>query len=535
MMGKDEEGNPRMVNGQPCILAIDLGTSGPKLCIINIQGEVLVHHFAKTSTFYREDRGVEQDPKEWWAVITDGIHKILKGHPDLRKRIVAISCSAQWSGTVPVDDRGEALGYAITWMDARGAPYIQELIGGGLKVEGYNLSKLWQWVRKTGGAPAKSGKDSLGHILYLKEKKTYAYAKAYKFLEPKDFLNLKFTGKYAASFDSIALHWVTDNRDINNICYDKQLLHLAGIDRHKLPDLYKATDVLGPIKPELAKELGLSPLTQVIVGSPDLQAAAVGSGALLDYAAHLNVGSSSWLSCHVPFKKTDFSNNMATLPSGLPGRYFVANEQEAAGLCLHYLWETFAGVSKDLEGSAPSFERLDLLAKDSVPGSRRVIFTPWLNGERTPVENHHLRGGFHNLSLQNTSSDIVRSVYEGVAYNSKWLLASVEQFIKRKLDTISMIGGGANSDLWCQIHADVLNRKILQVAEPRFANVRGAAWIGAVALGYLKVEDIPSLVKIKKEYVPSSEDQELYNHSFREFLAIYKSNKNIYQRLNTFH
>lgn len=519
----------------PCILAIDLGTTGPKVCITNVKGEVIAYDYSKITTYYREDHGVEQDPKEWWKAIKAGIKKLLKDDPKLSTRIVAISCSAQWSGTVPVDDRGEALGFAMIWMDARGAPYLHQHIGGGIRVEGYNLSKLWQWVRKCGGAPGKSGKDSLAHILFLKEQKKYVYEKAYKFLEPKDYLNLKFTGKYAASFDSIALHWVTDNRDINNVRYDKGLIKLAGIDAEKLPELFKATDILGPIRPEIAKELGLSPHTQVIVGSPDLQAAAVGSGAVEDFSAHLNIGSSSWLSCHVPFKKTDIANNMATLPSALPGRYFIANEQEAAGLCLHYLWGTFAGVFQNLDGSGPSFERLDQLAKESIPGSRRVIFTPWLNGERTPVENNLMRGGFHNLSLHNTSSDIARSVYEGVAFNSRWLLECVERFTKRTLESIYIIGGGANSDLWCQIHADVLNRKILQVAEPRFANARGAAWIGAIAMGYLKVEDIPSLVKIKKEYTPSVEDQKLYTLSFREFLALYKSNKNIYQRLNTYH
>ncbi len=524
-----------MGNGQPCILAVDLGTSGPKICVMSLKGEALAYDYQKTRIFYREDQGIEQDPREWWQAIRDGIRNILKAHPELAKQIVAISCTAQWSGTVVIDEKGEALGNAIIWMDARGEPHIKSLIGGGLQLEGYSLSKLWQWVRKTGGGPAKSGKDSLAHILFLKEKKAYVYAKAAKFLEPKDFLNLRFTGRCASSYDAIALHWVTDNRKIENIRYDRTLLKIAGVDPAKLPELLPSTSILGPILPEVAKELGLSPLVQVVVGSPDLQSAAVGSGAVDDYAAHLCIGTSSWLTCHVPFKKTAFLSNLATLPSALPGRYFVANEQESAGMCLSYLWETFAGICQDTEGSTPSFERLDALARSSVPGSRRVLFTPWLNGERTPVESHLVRGGFHNLSLQNNSGDIARSVYEGVAYNSRWLLKSVEKFVKRKLDPLYMIGGGANSDLWCQIHADVLNRKVLQVAEPRFANARGAAWIGAIALGYLRVEDISGLVKIHKTYTPAQEDQDLYENSFREFLAIYRSNKKIYQRLNTFH
>lgn len=524
-----------MLKGDRCILAIDLGTSGPKIGVLSLSGEILSYYHAKTQTFYREDFGIEQDPEEWWSLIQQGIRKILNGDPSLSSRIMAISCSAQWSGTVAVDSKGQAIGSAIIWMDTRGANIISKTVGGGFEVEGYNVQKLWRWIRKTGGAPSKSGKDSLAHILFLKEKKSYVYAKTFKFLEPKDYINMKLTGVFASSYDSIALHWVTDNRDINKIAYDPQLIRMVGLDADKLPQLFKSTDLLGPVNPEIAQKLGLSPLTQVIVGSPDLHASAVGSGGVQDFVAHLSIGTSSWLTCHVPFKKTDVKNNLATLPSALPGRYFVANEQESAGICLQYLWETFAGLFQETEAkNDPSFTRLDSLARNSLPGSRRIIFTPWLNGERTPVENHSVRGGFHNLSLNNTTEDIARSVYEGVAYNSRWLLHSVERFTKRKLDPIYMIGGGANSDLWCQIHADILDRRILQVDEPQFANLRGAAWLAALALGFLTVNDIAGLVKIKKEYRAASENKELYTKSFREFLSIYRSNKKIYQRLNAF-
>ena len=98
-------------------------------------------------------------------------------------------------------------------------------------------------------------------------------------------------------------------------------------------------------------------------------------------------------------------------------------------------------------------------------GSNRVIFTPWLNGERTPVDDHTIRGGWDNLSLTTTRADLVRSVFEGVAYNSRWLLDTVESFVKRPLDGLNFIGGGAQSDLWCQMHADVCDRVIRRVAE----------------------------------------------------------------------
>src|SRR5690606_9439242 len=134
--------------------------------------------------------------------------------------------------------------------------------------------------------------------------------------------------------------------------------------------------------------------------------------------------------------------------------------------------------------------RMDALAATSPPGSNGVLFTPWLNGERTPVDDHTIRAGWHHLSLGTTRADQVRAVLEGVAYNSRWLMGAVEKFVKRPFPWLHMIGGGANSDLWCQIHADVLGREIRQVADPIRANARGAALLAAVALGHVRPDQL---------------------------------------------
>jgi xylulokinase len=134
--------------------------------------------------------------------------------------------------------------------------------------------------------------------------------------------------------------------------------------------------------------------------------------------------------------------------------------------------------------------------------------------------------------LKTTRSHLIRAVFEGVAYNSRWLLVYVEKFIKKRLDPINMIGGGASSDVWCQIHADVLDRTIRQVKDPIKANIRGAAFLASVALGYLTFNDIPGRIQIANTYKPNPANRKIYDELFREFLNIYKSNKKIYQRLN---
>ena len=226
-------------------------------------------------------------------------------------------------------------------------------------------------------------------------------------------------------------------------------------------------------------------------GSGDVHSAVFGSGAVADYDAHLYIGTSSWISAHVPFKKTAPTSNVASIPAALAGRYIIADEHETAGACLTFL--------RDNLGFAPDFEAMNAMVDEVEPGSGRVLFTPWLNGERSPVDDHTIRGGFHNLSLSTTRAQMVRAVYEGVAFNSRWLLEAVEKFADRRFDSLAFIGGGANSDQWAQIHADVLGREIRQVADPVLANVRGAALITLVALGRITVDQIPGRVEIRRD------------------------------------
>ncbi|HYF92590.1 MAG TPA: FGGY-family carbohydrate kinase [Symbiobacteriaceae bacterium] len=517
------------------ILAIDLGTSALKVALVSTRGKVVGLETEPVALSLLPGGGAEQDPHEWWRLVRKAAVRLLEQGMVPRGDIVAVSCTAQWSGTVPVDRNGRPLMNAVIWMDSRGARDIRAVTDGPVRVSGYGVDKLWRWLRKTGGVPGASGKDSLAHILYIRRSCPEVYAATYKFLEPKDYLNLRLTGKFAASFDSIALHWVTDNRDINQVRYDPELLALTGLDLAQLPDLVPSTAVIGQILPDVAAELGLSEAVQVVAGAPDLQSASVGSGATRDFEAHLYVGTSSWLSCHVPFKKTDLLRNMASLPSAIPGRYFIANEQETAGACLTFLRDSIFFPNDGIgPGQAPPnfYALLDERAAAVAPGAGGVIFTPWLYGERTPVEDHTIRGGFHNLSLGATRAHLVRAVLEGVALNGRWLLEAVEAFAGRRLDPIRIIGGGARSELWCQIWADVLDRSIQLVAEPVEANARGAAVIAAVGLGYLKFDQVPEAVAVTQTLSPRGQYRRQYDRIYRAFQMLYRKHKPLCAALN---
>ncbi len=516
------------------IIAIDLGTSGPKVGLVSDRGEVLDHEFEETPLIFLPNGGAEEDPAVWWEAIDQCVRRLLAKRLVPTDQVKAMVCTGQWSGIVAVDQDSNPLMNAITWRDMRGQTYTKKVTGGPVRIEGYGIGKLIKWIRRTGGIPSHSGKDSISHILFIQNEYPEIYDQTYKFLEPKDYLNLRLTGLIAASHDSMALCWITDNRDISNIGYDDDLIKMTGIDRAKLPELKRAIDILGPIKTDLAQEWGLSDDVQIVMGAPDVHSSTIGSGAVEDYVTHLYVGTSSWITCHVPFKKTDIFHNIGALPAAIPGKYMLTNEQESAGACLTFARDTFLSKEqREQEGGGSSgYGTLNRMAAEAPAGSNKVIFTPWLYGERAPISDRTIRGGFHNLSLQTTRECMVRAVFEGVAFNSKWLLNAVEKFIGREVEFIIIVGGGAVSDFWCQIYADILDREIQQIENPIVANIRGAAFLASVAFGRVTFDEVHGLVPMSKVYHPNPENRAIYRELFQEFVNLYRDGRRIYSRLN---
>lgn len=516
------------------VLAIDLGTGGPKVALVSLDGEVAGHEFEPTSLILGDGGKAEQDPADWWRAIDACAMRLLARDLIPLTDIDAIAVTSQWSGTVAVDAQGKALMNAIIWMDSRGSNEIRKVTGGGLKVQGYDVRRLRTWIQRTGGLPSHSGKDPAAHILWIKANLPDVYDATHTFLEPCDYLNLRLSGRTVSSHDAITIHWITDNRDRDNIRYDDELINAFGLDRTKLPELVPSATVIGTITAEVSGRWGLPPTTKVVTASGDVHSAAVGSGAVADYAGHLYIGTSSWLSCHVPWKRTDLLRNQASIPSALPGRYLIANEHETAGACLDHLIDKVIFADDALGTNKPddAYAQIEALAAGVSPGSNGVIYTPWLNGERTPVDDHTIRGGWQHVGLANTRADLVRAVYEGVAFNSRWLLEAVEKFVKHRMDTLNFIGGGAMSELWCQIHADVLDRDINQMADPRQANVRGAALVASIALGHARVDNLATEVPVQRTYHPNPANKAIYDALYGQFTAMYKADKPIHAKLD---
>jgi len=522
---------PTLDRADTYVLAVDLGTGGPKAAVVSATGRIAAHAGRPVGLELTADGGAEQDPSAWWRAVVEAARQAVAESGVPVASIVGVGCTGQWLGTVAVGGDGAPLGPALVWMDSRGGAQTRALMKGRLPVMGYDVTRAPRWIQLSGGAPLLDGKDPVGHILFLRHHRPDLYAETAVFLEPVDYLNLRLTGRARASWDTVAGHWVTDNRSIDRVDYHPWLLGASSLERRRLPDLVPTATVLGGLSVEAAEELGLVAGTAVATGTGDVHSAAVGSGAVADFAGHLYIGTSSWVSCHVPFKKTSVRTNMASVPSALPGRYVVIDEHQTSGASLTWLRDSVLFAEPPADGEA-ALEELNRVAADVPPGAHGALFTPWLNGERSPVEDVTIRAGFHNLSLSTSRDDLVRAVFEGVALNNRWLLGAVERFCGRPFPSLAFVGGGARSALWAQLHADVMGRPIRQVADPVLANVRGAALVTLLALGRVTTAELGEAVPLTAEYRPDPAAAAVYDDLAAEFVHLYRRTKGIHRRLN---
>jgi xylulokinase len=517
------------------VLALDLGSGGPKAAIVSDDGQVIASADEKTATYLLPGGGAEQDPEEWWTGIQKAARKTIRDAGVPADKIVAVACDSQWSVVVPVDEHGEPLMKAVHWLDHRGGPYNRKIAAGFPSIQGYGLAKLLKWIRLSGFAPTHSGVDSLGHVLFIKNERPEIYAKTHKFLEPMDYLVSRLTGKITATQKTMAPFMIVDNRQWGSCEYSDALLNLAGVEKEKFPQLLPNDGIVGSLQPAVAKELGLQSSTRVVTGISDSNASIIGSGAVQDFESIIYIGTSQYMTCHLPFKKTDIGSFMATIPSPFKSRYYLFGEQLTGGQCVEFYLNNLIYCDDKFDtGSQPEdcYERFDAVASQAPAGSGGVIFLPWLNGSGVPQENANARGGFFNLSLKTMRKHLTRAVMEGLAFNNRWTKGPAEKFIGRPIDLFRFSGGGALSEVFAQIHADVLNVPIHQVDDPLNTTVRGAALLALVILGYRSLEELPGLVRIKKVFEPDPSNREIYDTMYTQYRQLFNKNKKVFAALN---
>ena len=459
-------------------LAVDLGTGGPKVALVSLDGEVVAVEIHAVTTQLDATGAATQDPEEWWRLIAGASRRLVAAVDP--SRVVAVGVTGQYGSTVPVDEHGAPVGECLTWLDTRGVAHARSVLGG--PVMGYAPLKVAAFVRRSAGAPSVSAGDPLGQILFLERERPEVAARTRWYTEPIDYLTGRMTGVTAGSPASRLALWLTDNRDLSSVGYDPRLVRLSGLPGEKLPPLVATGSVVGGLSASAAASLGLRGGTPVVAAVPDLHAAALGAGAVGPYQAHVALSTTAWVSCPVPAKKTDVVHSIATVPGLGDGRYLVIDNQETGARALEWC--------RDLLWPGASYDELTALAATAPAGANGVRVGPWLAGERSPVEDKGLRAVVTGLTVTTGRADVVRAVMEGVAANVAWLFGHVEHFTRRRLEPLALVGGGAESALWCQMVADATGRRVVRTPSPRLAPLRGVGHLCALALGRATLDDL---------------------------------------------
>ena len=293
--------------------------------------------------------------------------------------------------------------------------------------------------------------------------------------------------------------------------------------------------ILGTVLPDVAEELGLSQATQVITGLNDTLAGGMGTAAFTGDHAAISIGSTSVIITHVNFKRTDVRHSILSMPSHVPDTYFVMAENGLAGSTLEHFLEHLI-YADDHFGEMPVEDKFKQLARaiaDVPPGSDGVLFLPWMGGAIAPATEARMRGGFLNLSIRTTRSHMARAVLEGVALNLRWLNEPTQKFAKRKFSHFVYYGGGAESDEWSQILADVLEVPIHQMANPQYATCLGAGLLAFERLKLIRFDEFEERIPIKKVYTPRPEYKAVYDALFVQFKKAFKKNRSIFRALNS--
>jgi xylulokinase len=272
--------------------------------------------------------------------------------------------------------------------------------------------------------------------------------------------------------------------------------------------------------------------TPVFGGGGDAPAAAVGSGAVGEGDGHIYLGTSGWVGV-VTHKNPTGRHGVACIKSADPEKAFLFAEMETAGACLKWIADAFYRH----ELADPSITNVYALMDKDVeripPGSNYLLCTPWLYGERAPIADTWVRSTFFNLSADHTREHLLRAVYEGVAYNLRWIIEIVEKSFGFPLPVLRVIGGGARGAPWMQIIADVTGRKVEAVAQPQEAGAVGMALTAAVGLGlYPNFQALKGVVRVEREFEPDAGNAEVYALLYRTYHRLYDRLRDLYREVN---
>ena len=503
------------------VIGVDCGTSGTKTVLFDEKGTVIASSTIEYPMYQPKNGYAEQMPSDWANAMIDTIKAVMAKSGVKKEDVKGIGISGQMHGLVMLDKDNNVIRPSIIWCDQRTEKEVEWM------TETIGREKLIEITAN----PALTGWTA-AKILWVKNNEPENYAKVAHILLPKDFLRFVLTHEYATEVsDASGMQLL----DVPNRKWSDELLSAFEIDKNWLGKVYESCEVTGTLTKAMADELGLCEGTIVVGGAGDNAGAAIGTGVCEDGKAFTTIGTSGVVFAHTSKISIDPKGRVHTCCAAVPNSWHVMGVTQGAGLSLKWFRDNFCGAEKETAKymGVDEYYLMDKQAETVPVGAERLLYLPYLMGERTPHLDPNARGVFFGLSAMHTKKHMLRAVMEGVSYS---LRDCVEVFREMDINVSDMMacGGGGSSPLWRSMLADLYNCPV-KTASSKEGPALGVALLASVGAGiYSSVpEACKAVVAVDKTQQPDPAKVPEYEKFYKLYTEIYPALKEQFRRLGT--
>jgi xylulokinase len=504
------------------LLGIDVGTTSCKVGLYDLKGNMVAQASHSYPTYQPAPHEIEQNPEDWWKAVKMAIGEIRRKSKVKMSLIVGIGLSGHTPTQVFVDRKGKILRPAIIWRDTRSveeARWIRRVIGKRRmeKFLGMDLPIEPNWP------PAR--------LLWLKKHEPQTLKRTFKILQAKDFIGYKLTGRFFSD------RWCSKGMvNLKTGRVSIEFFRVLGISEGIVPEIYKPYEVVGRVRDDIGNRIGIPKGIPVVAGWSDALCGMLATGSLSNPGVAFNITGTSEIVGLTTLSLPKLTYGLMSIPSAITETVSVLyGPTQSGGDSLKWAGEALLDLKEKTETETLSLMGLDSLltqAESVVPGSNGMIFLPYLEGERAPIWDANAKGLFIGITRVHRRAHFIRSILEGVAYSVRHLFEIAEKSVGRKVEKIRIAGGGAKSELWNQIRADVTGRCVekLQVLE---TGTLGAAMLAGLGIGGFKSLDEVSrqMVHVDGLVEPNREHHKQYDKLFKIYKKLYPLLKPVFHKL----
>jgi xylulokinase len=501
-------------------LGIDIGTSGTKSLIMDAKARVIATATAEHPSYAPKPGWSEQQPEDWWGSTVKSVREVLKRAKVKGKDVAGIGLSGQMHGLVITDDDGTPLRASLIWNDQRTAEearIIEETVGGKKKL-----------IRLVGNVAMTS--FTLTKLLWVQRHEPKVYEKIKHFLLPKDYVRLKMTGEYVGEVSDMSGTLMLNQKTRD---WSPKILETFGIDRDVLPPVVESHEVTGKLTGDAARALQLEKGTPVVGGGGDQPAGAVGNGVVRSGLTSATMGTSGVVFSHSKEYKTDPQARVGTFCSCVDGQYCLFGCVMAAGGSFQWyrnvLGESEMRAAK--RKKVDPYELLTAMAEKAPVGSEGVFWLPYLTGERTPHADPNARACWIGINSRTTKAELIRSLMEGVTFGMNDVV-SVLEGCGAKVRQVRLSGGGARSEFWRQMQADIYGKTCVTINSEEGSSY-GVALLAAVGTGHYSSvpQACKEAVSVTRTIKPRAKQRRQYAKLYEQYTRLYPALKDEFQRI----